>query len=323
MLDWLFSLFGWIWWTTGLIIPTFTLLGFVGVVSYLVPIALASFYWKPSNLKERYNAKWAFVSGGSSGIGKSIAVKLAKQGINVVIAALDDALLSTTLEELKSEFPKLEFRAVGVNLAQNQNYMDNIIENTKDIDVQIIVNNAGYLVLKGFVRADLNSQLNNLECNVISHLKVTHHFLKLMVDKNLKGCITFTSSQAAFFVAPSSALYGSGKAFLSSFAASLAIEAQPYGIDVCCIMPGPMDTNFTKGLPKLDALKFFYSISSSPDQVADILLGSIGRIAWRDASLYTLATRLVIKFIDMNVLIHIIAKAQHYTTDFKNHPELR
>jgi len=76
------------------------------------------------------------------------------------------------------------------------------------------------------VRADINSQLTNLECNVVSHLRVTHHFLSRMVEKKLRGCITFTSSQASFFPAPSSALYGSGKAFLSAFASSLAIEAE-------------------------------------------------------------------------------------------------
>jgi short-subunit dehydrogenase len=96
-----------------------------------------------------------------------------------------------------------------------------------------------------------------------------------------------------------------------------------YGIDVLCLMPGPMNTNFTKGLPELDALKFFYSISSSPAQVADIMFKSIGRLTWRDASLYTVFTRLVIKFIDMNVLVAVIAKAQKFTSDYRNHPELR
>eukprot|EP00955_Chlamydomonas_euryale_P036426 350435-Chlamydomonas_euryale.AAC.6 len=48
----------------------------------------------------------------NAGIGKSIASKLARQGINVVLVALGDPLLDATFEELKTEFPKQEFRKV-------------------------------------------------------------------------------------------------------------------------------------------------------------------------------------------------------------------
>ena len=48
-----------------------------------------------------------------AGIGKSLAWKLAAQGLNVVVVALDDQLLSDTVEELKSAFPKCKFVKVG------------------------------------------------------------------------------------------------------------------------------------------------------------------------------------------------------------------
>lgn len=47
------------------------------------------------------------------GIGKSLAAKLARQGINVVLVALGDQLLDSTFEELKAEYPKQEFRKVN------------------------------------------------------------------------------------------------------------------------------------------------------------------------------------------------------------------
>jgi short-subunit dehydrogenase len=68
-------------------------------------------------MKKKYGASWGLVTGGSSGIGKAIAEKLAKQKINVVIVSLDDDLLKNTTKEMKERFPDVEFRAIGVDLS--------------------------------------------------------------------------------------------------------------------------------------------------------------------------------------------------------------
>jgi len=56
------------------------------------------------NLKKKYGAEWAIVTGSSSGIGKSLAVKLAQQGVNVVLVALQEQILDDTLAELQAQF---------------------------------------------------------------------------------------------------------------------------------------------------------------------------------------------------------------------------
>ncbi|KYR02703.1 hypothetical protein DLAC_00164 [Tieghemostelium lacteum] len=305
----------------------FFTIGFLTVTTYLVPILLAAFKYNDNqDLKVKYNAKWALVSGASSGIGRSVCVKLAKQGLNIVMVALDDDTLKGSHESLSKQFPNVQFRAVGVNLGRSDSeydYLEVIKKATKDIDVQIVVNNAGYLVLAAFFRAPLAKQIANLECNMMSHVKLTHHFVSLMIEKGLKGCITFTSSQAAFFPSPSCTSYGGGKAFLSAFASSLAIECHNYGIDVFCLMSGPIQTNFYDSQPKLSALKFFQAISDTPDSAADLIINGVGRIFLRDASLFTILTRLLTRIIDMNFLVFGIAKGQNLSSDFKNHPELR
>eukprot|EP01132_Coremiostelium_polycephalum_P006596 gene6596-8164_t len=305
----------------------FLSIGLITFFSYIIPVALAAFKWGEQDLKKKYNAKWALVSGSSSGIGRAVAFKLAKQGLNVVLVALDDDALKGTHQSLQKEFPNQEFRAVGVNLGKydisEYNYLEIVKEKTKDIDVQILVNNAGYIQLSAFFRSTLDKQLTNLECNMMSHVKLTHHFVSLMVEKGLKGCITFTSSQSAFFCSPSCATYGGGKAFLQAFSASLAIECHNYGIDVLCLMSGPIKTNFYDNQPKLSAFKFFHAISDTPDSAADVMLNGVGRITWRDSSLFTIVSRLIVKIVDMNLLIAGIARGQNLSSDFKNHPELR
>eukprot|EP01133_Synstelium_polycarpum_P016087 gene16087-19143_t len=301
-------------------------IGLITLVSYLVPIALAAFKWKEQNLKEKYSAHWAVVTGASSGIGRAVAKKLAKQGLNVVLVALDDEALSGTTASLKKEFPRQQFRAVGCNMGKadsEYDYMPIIAKATADIDVQILVNNCGYIQLSAFFRSPIEKQLANLECNMMSHVKLTHHFLSRMIEKKLRGCITFTSSQSAFFPAPSCSTYGGSKAFLAEFAASLSVECYTYGIDVLCLMSGPIQTNFYDNQPKLSAFKFFHSISDTPDSAADVMLNGVGHLTWRDSSLFTIISRLVVKVIDMNLLVAGIARGQGLSSDFKNHPELR
>lgn len=64
----------------------------------------------PVDLKKKYNAKWALVTGAGTGIGKSIAETMALQGLNVVLVSLPDKFLEETTATLKAQFPQQEFR---------------------------------------------------------------------------------------------------------------------------------------------------------------------------------------------------------------------
>ena len=101
-----------------------------------------------AELKKKYGAEWAVVTGSSSGIGKSLAIKLAQQGVNVVLVALQENLLDDTFAELQQQFKERKFIKVGVNLG-TPGYLDKIAEATKDVDVQLVFNNAGFM-LTGF-----------------------------------------------------------------------------------------------------------------------------------------------------------------------------
>jgi len=289
------------------------------MATYFFPLLLVNIL-PEQNLKKKYNAKWAFVSGGSSGLGFAIAEKLAKQELNLVLCALDDDELTQAHATLSRKYPHILVRKVGCNLGDREgSYLQIIKDATKDISVQVVFSNAGYIVISLFPKTPLDRLIRNWTCNITSHIEITHYFFEKMVLEKKKGCIVYTSSMAGFWPSPTSALYGAAKSAMAQMASSLAIEGVEYGIDVTAIVAGPMQTNFVNNLQgaKLDTLKSFMKIASTPESVASVLLKSVGRVAIRDHSILTLFLRNLFKILDVNLFVRIAAFFQPYTSDWK------
>lgn len=150
--------------------------------------------------------------------------KLASQGIHVVVAALGDDILMDTMARLRTTYPTIQFRHVAIDLSCPETVLDTVRPMTDDIDIQLLFNNAGYITTGLFVDLDLTRQMKNYHCNATSAVIMTHHFARRMVAKRLPGLVAFTSSSASFIPGPMASIYGSTKAFLTSFAASIGPE---------------------------------------------------------------------------------------------------
>ena len=288
-------------------------------LGYLVPHLFLSFF-RTKNLKRAYDAKWALVTGSSSGIGLSLAKRLASQGLSVVLVSLDDQLLEDAFQDLSASFPDVEFRKVGVNLGSRESgYLDRIASATDDIDVQCCFLNAGYMMTGFFESHDLDKHMANLECNTTSAVQITHLFLQRLLARKLKGCFVYTSSAAAAIPSPYSVLYASTKSFVSSFGASLAAEVRSEGIDVCVVHPSPVATRFYDKAHKLGALEFFKKMAVGPDELPDVIFASIGKVIWRDIGPTAVGFRLLMKVLDYNLFATIIALTARFTEDFRKY----
>ena len=282
-------------------------------------------YWVPKliitllptqNLKKKYGAEWAVVTGSSSGIGKSIATALAKQGLNVVLVALQEPILDDTFEELKSAFADLKFIKVGVNLGA-PGYLDKIADATKDVDVQLVFNNAGYMLTGFFDKTPLARLMMNHECNATSAMQITHLYVTRMLEKDLKGCVVFTSSAAACQPTPFSALYGATKAYISSFAANIAVELYSRNIDVLAFHPSPVATNFYDKAHKLDALAFFMNFAVKPESLPREMFKVVGRAVWWDSGSVAVGFRMLLKVFDYGFFAALISRFAHTMSDYK------
>eukprot|EP00435_Cladocopium_sp_Y103_P045494 s1365_g13.t1 len=249
------------------------------VLNSLVPRLLGS-----QDLKLRYGATWALVTGGSSGIGKELARKLLSQGLNVVIVARDEPVFAETLKELKAQFPKQEVRSVKANLSDSSGaWMADVKDATKDVNIQLLFNNAGFIVTGFFEQHSVDTHLANFHCNLTANIHLTHHFYSLMINKGLKGCIVFTSSSAGFIPNPFAAMYGCTKSGVSELAASLAVEGKARGVDVHAVHPSPVNSRFTSGggndvkVHKMNMFEMAYKMATGPEVLPNQIFAAIGR----------------------------------------------
>ncbi|KAI7871417.1 uncharacterized protein EV154DRAFT_474069 [Mucor mucedo] len=302
------------------ITPLFFWIGVLAVVPYLALVLYGAYGCPEQNLKTKYNAQWALVTGGSSGIGAAIVRKFAGQGLNVVVVALDDATLAQFKQTIVAEFPSVQFRFVGCDLSEatGETYLSAVKEATKDIDVQILCNNAGFITTGGYADVTLKREMANYHTNVTSGLTLTHHFANEMLDKKLTGLITYTSSSAGFIPNPMSALYSSSKIFLTTFAASLAAELAESKIDVLVVHPSPIDSNFYSNVGKMSALTSAQKFSSPPSIIADTICRNAGKIVVSDQGPITVVMKIATtKIMDWNVFTEIMKLGLRFNGDYK------
>ena len=293
------------------------------LIGYLVPQIYMCIRPVP-DLKKRYTAEWALVTGAGSGIGRAIAFGLAAQGLNVVVVSLDDDMLKKTIKDLQTKYPKQSFRSVGVTFSPGVKYMEAIEKATKDIEVPIVFNNAGFMVTGFLDQAPIGKLQANMECNATACLNISHFFVQKLVANKKKGCIVFTSSVAGFIPTPFAVMYASTKAFVSQFAASLHIECQPLGIDVCAIHPSPVASQFYSNLDhKVDLIEAAAQNAVTPDAIVPDILRSVGACAYRDLGGLAWGTRLGTFFLPYNLFSEAFAAAAPYIPDWKAHSKNR
>jgi len=295
----------------------------IWLVLYIVPQLYIALRPVP-DLKKRYDATWALVTGAGSGIGKSLAFKLASQGLNVVIVSIDDDLLKATMKEIKAAYPDLQFRSVGVLFSPGVPYLQKIKDATKDIDIKIVFSNAGFIVTGFMDQTPIAKLLANVECNATASLSITHHFVQVMVKKQFKGCIVYTSSVSASIPCPFAASYGATKAFVSQMASCLHVEVQNLGIDVCAVHPSPVASNFYDNVDhKIELMEAAQKGAVPPDDLPNDIFKSIGVCALRDMGGLAVGTRMGTFFLPYNFFTCLFSAAAPLLSDYKVNNKLR
>lgn len=189
--------------------------------------------------------KTALVTGASRGIGRSIALELAKQGLNrIFLVARNRQKLAQVAEEIKVfgvEVVPLAIDltdSVAVNIAIAQ-----ALRNRGPI--HLLVNCAGVAHQSSFLRSPLSLIQEELDLNLMGTYTITHLIAKRMAAQK-EGTIVNVSSLMGKFAAPTMATYSATKFAILGFTQALRSELAPYNIHVTALLPTLTDTDMVR-----------------------------------------------------------------------------
>jgi len=220
--------------------------------------------------------QYALITGASKGIGKSMAIQLAKSGYQLLLIARSEAELQLLSARLETEFKiKVRILAIDLSIADSSKTLANWCKQ-ETTQLSILINNAGFGLWGDFENLELQEQMNMLRLNIDAVLSLTHHLIPLLKTQK-RSFILNISSTAAYQAVPTLALYAASKAFIRSYSRALRYELKNTSISVSCSCPGPTDTGFASraGLDALADLAEKFNMS--PDQVAELSLHGMFR----------------------------------------------
>lgn len=201
---------------------------------------------------ENLKGKNAIITGASKGIGKAIARKLARNGINLLLAARTQSTLDETAAELKKEN---QVKVLGVScdvsrLADLENLVKVSQEQLGKID--ILINNAGVSSQYPFERQPLDDLERLAHTNYLGYVRLTRLVIPHMIENKSGAIINMVSGSVLVEPVPRSFLvYSSLKVGLRAFSKGLFWEMRDHGIKVTAIMPGVTDTDLTGKLAEI------------------------------------------------------------------------
>jgi short-subunit dehydrogenase len=224
--------------------------------------------------------------------------------------------MDESMKRFKATYPSIQFRGVGCDLSQ-PGFIEAVKGSTSDIHISLVFNNAGYIMPGFFVDHGIDSLMANYNVNATCNLPLTHHFAQRMVQSGRKGLICFTSSSGGFIPGPMSSIYSSTKAFVTNFAVSIAAELAEDGIDVLCVHPSPIASNFYQNAGQMSALKSVQKAAQPPSVIADIVFKNAGRFTIVDQGLVSVLFKSILKIVDWNLLGEIMVKMVRTNGDYK------
>ncbi|MBO4291789.1 MAG: SDR family oxidoreductase [Lachnospiraceae bacterium] len=246
--------------------------------------------------------KTAFITGATSGIGREFAEVYAQKGYRLILTGRR----TQRLEEIKEELGD-NCRVITADLAEEAECRK-LLEEIQGERIDVFINNAGFGTAGSFLETELEKEIKMIRVNDIA-MHILFKGMLHKMERQGRGTILNVASSAGLLPAgPFMATYYASKAYVVSLTKAVSRELKEKGskVYVCCLCPGPVDTEFNSKADVIFALKGM----SAGQCVAECLAGMRRR---KTVIVPTLRMKMAIRFQHMvpeNIVIGLTARQQ-------------
>jgi NAD(P)-dependent dehydrogenase (short-subunit alcohol dehydrogenase family) len=196
----------------------------------------------------RLSGKTAIVTGARRGMGRAIALALAREGANVVVSDISQEDCQKVVDEIK----KLGRKGLALKCdVSSSDEVENMVKRTvaEFGRVDILVNNAGILTFKPFLELTDEDWDKTLNVNLKGQFLCARAAGRVMINNKWGRIINIASisSGGCGIAFPLIAHYTASKGGVTALTEALALELTPEGVNVNAICPGAIDTDMAKG----------------------------------------------------------------------------
>ena len=186
---------------------------------------------------------YALITGASRGIGRAIAIELARRKFDLLLVARSETALQSVCQEIGIQY-NIKTDYLTLDLSKNdapQRVLDWC--NQKKYVVNMLVNNAGYGLSGNFESQTMADNLNVIQLNVLAATQLCYLFLP-QLKQQPKAYIMNIISTAAYQAVPKLGVYAATKAFALRLSRALSYELRGTSVSVTAVSPGATDTAF-------------------------------------------------------------------------------
>jgi short-subunit dehydrogenase len=224
---------------------------------------------------ESLSGRAALVTGASSGIGRALALRLAREGARVALVARN----ADALEALAGEIRAAGGRALPLpcDVADRAAVFEAAARAERELGgVSLLVNNAGYGHHRPFLRWDVEDMERVMRVNYLGSLYWTKALLPGMMERG-EGFVVFMASVAGHIASPDESAYAASKFALVALAEALSVEVEDRGVHVLTVCPGVIRTPFfdAEALARMPAVARRSMVA--PEALVDATLRALAR----------------------------------------------
>jgi NADP-dependent 3-hydroxy acid dehydrogenase YdfG len=207
------------------------------------------------------------ITGGARGIGHATAEAFARAGATVAIGDLDEQLAAATASSLPSSASGIGLALDVTDRSSFEHFVAQVEERLGPIDV--LVNNAGIMPVGNLLDEDDATARRIVEINCHGVLHGMKTVLPRFVSRG-GGHLVNIASIVGKTAVPGVATYSASKHFVVGVTEAAKIELRGTGVEISCVMPGPVNTELTAGIPQARGVK-----NIEPTDVADAIVAAV------------------------------------------------